>query len=155
MTSRLDARQTALVDVRIMILRGADTLMIQRADTIFPGYWNLPGGHARPGECAPCAAARELCEEVGVFTTRESLSCIGVSHYRPPTRVEKISFSFVASTWTGKPRLVAPDRVSTVGWFAITNPPAPIMPQAAEALRILRTGERFSSYGLGCSHAAS
>ena len=141
--------QRALVDVRVLLLDSPAVLMIQRADALFPGYWNLPGGHVHAGEDALTAAVRELREEVGVLAARSDLRFVGVSHYRPPTRSEKISFTFAARQWAGEPKIVEHDRFSAASWFSSAQPPSLIMPQAAEAIRLFRSGDQFSIYGLG------
>lgn len=38
----------------------------RRADTVFPGSWELPGGKLEPGESPEDGVVRELREEVGV-----------------------------------------------------------------------------------------
>ena len=38
----------------------------RKQDTVFGGYWELPGGKADPGESPEACVARELSEEVGV-----------------------------------------------------------------------------------------
>jgi 8-oxo-dGTP diphosphatase len=46
-------------------------LAVQRPPgKILAGYWEFPGGKARPGENLPEALARELHEELGVRPTR-------------------------------------------------------------------------------------
>jgi 8-oxo-dGTP pyrophosphatase MutT (NUDIX family) len=121
----VDGRQRALVDVRIAVCREGTVLMLQRCDNLFPGYWNLPGGHALPGEDALTAAARELREETGIAAVPAALEFACVSHIRPSGRSEKVS---------------------------LIRPLSPLMPQAGEALRMIRSGQRFSTYGLDDSN---
>jgi ADP-ribose pyrophosphatase YjhB (NUDIX family) len=70
------------------------------------------------------------------------------SHYRPPGRSEKVSFSFLAEAWSGEPQVIETDRSSATGWFPVDNLPQSTMPQAVEAIRLFRAGEHFSTYGL-------
>jgi 8-oxo-dGTP diphosphatase len=145
----VDGRQLALVDVRIAVCREGTVLMLRRSDDLFPGHWNLPGGHALPGEDALTAAARELREETSISAIPAALEFAGVSHIRPPGRNEKVSFTFLSGRWSGTARVQEPDRFSALTWSPLTRPPSPLMPQAAEALRMIRSGHRFSTYGLG------
>ncbi len=143
-----EERQHALVDVRVAALRDDAILLLQRCDELFPGYWNLPGGHARPGEDALAAAVRELQEETGLVALPGRLEFAGVSHIRPPGRSAKISFTFLCRHWTGTARLREPANFSALIWNPITRAPVPVMAQAAEALRMISTGQMFSTYGL-------
>lgn len=43
-------RQLALVDVRVIVLRGDAVLLIRLSAGEFIGRWNLPGGHVMLGE---------------------------------------------------------------------------------------------------------
>ena len=144
----MDGRQRALVDVRIAVCQEGTVLMLQRCDNLFPGYWNLPGGHVLPGEDAPTAAARELREEAGIAAIPVALEFACVSHIRPPGRSEKVSFTFLCRHWSGTARVLEPSRFSTLTWSPLIRPPSPLMPQAGEALRMIRSGRRFSTYGL-------
>jgi 8-oxo-dGTP diphosphatase len=141
-------RQRALVDVRIAVCREGTVLMLQRCDNLFPGYWNLPGGHALPGEDALTAAARELCEETGVVAIPAALEFACVSHIRPPGRSEKVSFTFLCRRWSGAARVLEPTRFSALTWSPLIRPPSPLMRQAGEVLRMIRFGQPFSTYGL-------
>lgn len=144
----MDGRQRALVDVRIAVCQEETILMLQRYDNLFPGYWNLPGGHAVPGENVLTAAARELREETGIAANAAALEFAGVSHIRPPGRGEKVSFTFVCRRWSGTASIREAERFSALAWSPLTRPPSPLMPQAVEALRMISSGQRFSTYGL-------
>ena len=141
-------RQRALVDVRIAVHQEGTVLMLQRCDSLFPGRWNLPGGHALPGEDALTAAIRELLEETCLAALAAALEFACVSHIRPPGRDEKVSFTFLCHRWSGSASVEEPDKFSALTWWPVTQPPAPIMLQADEALRMIRSGQRFSAYGL-------
>jgi 8-oxo-dGTP diphosphatase len=144
----MDSRQRALVDVRIAVCQEETVLMLQRCDNLFPGYWNLPGGHALPGEDALTAAARELREETSIAAIPAALEFACVSHIRPPGRSEKVSFTFLSRHWSGTARVLEPTRFSALTWSPLIRPPSPLIPQAGETLRMIRSGQRFSTYGL-------
>lgn len=69
--------QVALV--RVLITR-------RRHDTVYPGYWELPGGKLSPEESVDACVVRELREETGieVFVFGE---LPGVEHEYPHARV--------------------------------------------------------------------
>jgi mutator protein MutT len=56
--------------------RDGRLLLLRRAadDDHNPGLWEFPGGGVDPGESARQAAARELCEEVGLDVTPGDLA---------------------------------------------------------------------------------
>jgi 8-oxo-dGTP pyrophosphatase MutT (NUDIX family) len=65
----VDGHQRALVDVRIAVCQEGTVLMLQRCDNLFPGYWNLPGGHALPGEDALTGEALRMINSSQRFST--------------------------------------------------------------------------------------
>lgn len=123
--------------------------MLQRCDALFPAHWNVPGGHGEPGEDAVSAAVRELREEVGLQVETSWLNFAGVSHYRPPTRSEKVSFTFCCTRWVGLPTIREPAKFSSLAWWPRTEIPSLAMPQAKEAIRLADSPLYFSTYGLG------
>lgn len=50
----------------VLLFRGDDLLLVQRAEGGFAGLWSAPGGHRVDGECAIETARRELREETGL-----------------------------------------------------------------------------------------
>ncbi|HCT76726.1 MAG TPA: DNA mismatch repair protein MutT [Micromonosporaceae bacterium] len=142
-------RQSALIDVRVMLLRGSDVLLIQRNDALFPGCWNLPGGHVGEGENAIRAALRELEEEAAVTVLADHLRFAGVCHYRLASRGPKVGFAFTAHKWSGIPFVTEPERFSAVAWHPLGSLPSALMPHAEEILRMHRSGVQFSVYGWG------
>jgi len=142
-------RQYALVDVRVLVLRDGNVLLMQLNAGMFNGFWNLPGGHVMPGEDVVSAAVRELAEEVGVRARPEDLLFSSVTHHRPPSRSEKVTFAFSTSTFAGEPFAAEPHRTDVVRWTAWCELPAGLMPQAEAALRLFRSRQHFETSGLG------
>ena len=54
------------VGIGIVVLRGADVLLVRRGKAPAKGAWSLPGGRQELGETAEACARRELLEETGV-----------------------------------------------------------------------------------------
>ncbi|AUS80890.1 hypothetical protein C1701_23965 [Actinoalloteichus sp. AHMU CJ021] len=141
-------RQRALVDVRVLALRDEDVLLIQLTGGSFTGHWNLPGGHVLPGENVVSAAVRELREEVGLRTSPTDLVFSSVTHHRPPTRSEKVTFTFLTRRFDGQAYAAEPDRAALVRWVPRADPPQPLMPQAEASLRLFLDQGRFDTTGL-------
>ncbi len=142
-------RQQALVDVRVLVLQGEEVLLIQLSAGMFDGCWNLPGGHVMPGESAVAAAVREIQEEVGIQVRADDLTFRSVTHHRPPTRSEKVTFTFSTEIFAGQPFAAEPDRADVVRWTAWDDLPAKLMPQAAASLTLFRSGQHFATFNLG------
>lgn len=142
-------RQRALIDVRVLVLRDEDVLLIQLSAGIFGGCWNLPGGHVMPGEDAVSAAVRELEEEVGLRVRPEDLVFSSVTHHRPPTRSEKVTFTFSTRNFAGEPYAAEPDLAAVTRWTPWRDLPTDLMPQAAASLRLFQRREHFDTFGLG------
>lgn len=140
--------QRALVDVRILVLRRHEVLLIQLVNSLFHGSWNLPGGHAMTGEDVVSAAVRELQEEVGLRVQPDNLHFCSVTHHRPPSRSEKVTFTFTVRCFVGEPHVAEPDRASTARWTSLDALPSNLMLQAAASLRLFQRRQRFETFGL-------
>ena len=55
-----------MVGIGIVLLRGAEVLLIKRGKPPGAGVWSLPGGLQELGETAEACARRELREETGL-----------------------------------------------------------------------------------------
>jgi 8-oxo-dGTP diphosphatase len=141
-------RQQALVDVRVLVLRDGNVLLIRLSAGMFGGCWNLPGGHVMPDESVVAAAVRELQEEVGLRVRAEDLAFRCVTHHRPPTRSEKVTFTFSTEVFTGEPFAAEPDRADVVRWTPWTDLPEKLMPQAEASLTLFRSGQQFAAFNL-------
>ena len=54
------------VGIGIIVLRGAEVLLVRRGKPPGKGAWSLPGGRQELGETAEACARRELLEETGI-----------------------------------------------------------------------------------------
>jgi 8-oxo-dGTP diphosphatase len=143
----VNGRQSALIDVRVLLLRGSDVLLLQRSDALFPGHWTLPGGHVGDDEDAVHAALRELEEEAAVTVLPDHLRFAGVCHYRLTARGPKVGFAFTAHRWSGIPHVNESEKFSAASWHPLRNPPGLLVPHATEVLHMHGAGVHFSVYG--------
>jgi 8-oxo-dGTP diphosphatase len=78
----------------------------------YPGVWDLPGGHVRPGEPPPHALARELHEELGISiaepTATPPIAVITAADFRMQV--------WLVKAWGGTPMNVAADEHDDLAW---------------------------------------
>ena len=96
-----------IVGIGIVVLKGNDVLLIQRAKPPNIGSWSLPGGAQELGETVEQAARRELEEETGVTVGALHLVAV-VDNIRPdPDGRPRYHYTIIdyAARWeAGEPR---------------------------------------------------
>ena len=95
----------------VLVEDGDSFLLVQEAEGVAVDKWNIPGGHADPGESLEDAAAREFREETGldVRLLRPLLETP-----RPEDGVNLHSFLGVV---TGGQLSWPPDEIKDARWF--------------------------------------
>ena len=72
---------------------------------LYPGVWDLPGGHVQAGEAVEAALVREILEEIGVVPTSYRLAQV-LTERDPGAHGHRVYHVFLVSQWTGgEPRL--------------------------------------------------
>lgn len=124
----------------IVVIRGAEVLLIQRADEPHKGCWALPGGYVDKGEASRQAAARELEEETSIVATPEELVQVGAydaPDRDPRDRVVTVAYLLEVASFVAA---VAGDDAAAVGWFPLAALPDLAFDHAeilADAVRLL------------------
>ncbi len=103
-----------------VLIRDDKVLLVKRLPRrkVYPGLWDLPGGHIEGDESAEEALRREAREELGVE----------IQEYRElgtvldPVEPADIDV-FAISKWRGEPMNAAPDEHSEIGWFTADKLP--------------------------------
>lgn len=83
----------------IMICRGDDVLVLDRAASDWPGL-TFPGGHVEPGESFLGSAVREAKEETGL-TVKDPVLC-GVVHWAAPDGDRYVEYLYRATDFSGE-----------------------------------------------------
>jgi len=130
-----------------IVSQNKKVLLLRRANTGWlDGWYDLPAGHLEDQEKLKVGAARELKEETGIIVATKDLRLVHVyqNHHRPKT--PHYGFIFQASKWSGKPKIVEPDKCDDMGFFALDKLPKKITPYVREALENLGSPEVTISY---------
>ncbi len=109
-------------DRRVLVVRAAGS------DAFY-----LPGGKPEPGETHAEAAAREVCEEVGIVVDPADLTLfseiVAPAHNRPPGTVVRL-ICFTGGKTEDEP--VAANEIVELGWFTSAE-----SDRCAPAIRLL------------------
>ncbi|MFC6162907.1 NUDIX domain-containing protein [Kribbella sp. NPDC058693] len=128
----------------VVVRRGDEVLLLLRANTGYmDGYWAVPAGHVEQGESAIAAAVRELKEEVGIDVDAAELVPLTAMHRTGGNGDpidERVDFFFMASTWSGEPRLMEPEKAAGLEWYSLDKLPEPLVPHEARVLAAVADG---------------
>ncbi|MFJ8162375.1 phosphotransferase [Streptomyces sp. NPDC096136] len=140
------ARHTVPVDVHLILRRegdsGPEVLLSRRAGPVYAtGLWHLPSGHLEPDEDMVEAVIREAREETGVPIDSEDVTAAVTVHHRPPTGSRsRIGVFFEVRRWSGRPRIMEPDRCDGMGWYPLDALPDPMVAYCRAGLDAYRAG---------------
>ena len=105
------------VGIGIVVLRGADVLLVRRGKAPAKGAWSLPGGRQELGETAEACARRELLEETGITVGPLTLIAHVDSIHRDSTG--RIEFHYTILDFGGRyesGEAIAGDDVTELAW---------------------------------------
>jgi len=139
-------RHAEIVDVHLLLLRGADLLLARRAGTGYAdGLLNAPSGHLEDGEDVRSAMLREAREEIGLELTAEELEAVLVMQHRSPSGAARIGWFFAARLAGGaaEPVNMEPDKCSELGWYPLDALPDDMVAYCRAGIDAYRSGHRF------------
>lgn len=112
-------------------------LQLREGTGFMDGHWAAgAAGHVERGETAYAAARREAREELGIEPDLQFLTTVHRRHGAEPVAPidERVDFFFVATSWTGEPRIQEAAKCADLRWFALDALPEPVVPHEAAAL---------------------
>ncbi len=128
------------VGVGIVVFRGDEVLLVERAKPPIRNRWSIPGGAQEIGETVHEAARRELMEETGVEADLIGLIDVVDSITRDQDSRVQFHYPLVdfAAEWRSG-EAAAADDVAAVRWVPLADLEA--MGLWTETVRIIRRGQ--------------
>ena len=128
------------VGVGIVVFRGDEVLLVERAKPPIRNRWSIPGGAQEIGETVHEAALRELMEETGLEADLIGLIDVVDSITRDQDSRVQFHYTLVdfAAEWRSG-EAAAADDVAAVRWVPIADIEA--MGLWTETVRIIRRGQ--------------
>ena len=136
------------VAVHILLLRGAELLLVRRSNTGFEdGRLSVVAGHVEPGESVTQAAIREAAEEVGVALSHGELRVVGVLHRKAED--ERVDFFLACRLGTGgkEPANREPEKCAELVWADVANLPDDTIPYVRAGIENFVNGVWFQEFG--------
>lgn len=152
------SRHTMAVAAHLLLSDDQDrVLFMRRANTGYgDGMWSVPAGHAEPAETLHQACVRETVEEIGVVLAPEQLRALLVQHKHDDDGEERLDAFFAATMPATEVPVVAEAHLcDALEWRPIDDPPQPLLPYLAAALRSITSdpGAVISYYGFDSSRS--
>jgi len=122
------------------LVREDRILLVHRSPNrpVYPGVWDLAGGHMEAGETELGALARELHEELHVRMKPDS--AIHLCRLRVGRGEEPVDFSaWIVRAWEGTPTNAAPEEHDEIRWFRREELP-PLAHEPVRKALVPRTG---------------
>lgn len=110
------------------------------------GEYGLPAGHLDGNETLIKAVVREAKEETGIDLSPEDLTLVHVMHRKEPTE-ERVDFFFITKKWTGKPKIMEPNKCDDLSWFAFDNLPDNVIPYIKKVIDSFLKNIFYSEFG--------
>ncbi|MGW2329451.1 methyltransferase domain-containing protein [Streptomyces sp. NPDC001700] len=142
-------RHAEIVDVHLLLRRGAEILLARRAGTGYAdGLLHAPSGHVEDGEDVRTAMLRETAEEIGIRLAPDEVRVALVMQHKSPTGSARTGWFFEARLPDGAPQPVnrEPDKCSEIGWFALDALPDDMVAYCRAGVEAYRAGERFATH---------
>jgi ADP-ribose pyrophosphatase YjhB (NUDIX family) len=127
------------VGIGVVVLRGAEVLLIERGKPPRAGQWGIPGGAQHVGETVFDAAAREVMEETGVTIRPSAIITVVDSVSRDAAGRVRYHYTLVevlAEWLTGEPE--ARDDAAAARWAGLGE--LDRLGLWAETARVIREG---------------
>jgi 8-oxo-dGTP pyrophosphatase MutT (NUDIX family) len=143
--------------VGAIIVNSEGRVFVQRRSeerTLFPGLWDIPGGHVEPDETPLEALAREVYEETG-WRVERVVAELGEWRWRGDDGAERREIDYVVEVGEdlSAPRLQSPEYVE-YAWVGLRDLDRLIDPRMPEQLQVRELVARAVSAALDARKAS-
>ena len=115
-------------------------LQLRQGTGYMDDHWaTAAAGHVERGESVFEAAAREASEELGVGDLELTPLC--AMHRTGNTGDpidERVDYFLLATSWSGEPRIIEPEKCADLRWFDLHDLPTPVVPHELQVIEGLR-----------------
>ena len=115
-------------------------LQLRQGTGYMDDHWaTAAAGHVERGESVFEAAAREASEELGVADVELTPLC--AMHRTGNTGDpidERVDYFLLATSWSGEPRIIEPEKCADLQWFDLHDLPTPVVPHELQVIEGLR-----------------
>ena len=103
-----------------VLVRDGRVLLGKRAAgrALYPGVWDVFGGHQESGETIAETLARELAEELDV-TPLDYIELAVLDEPKPETYGKRVYHFFVVTAWRGPGPTMLGDEHTEIAWLAL------------------------------------
>jgi 8-oxo-dGTP diphosphatase len=117
-------------------------LQLRRNTGYMDEHWAAAAaGHVEKGESVYDAARREAAEEVGVADLELTPWCAMQRTGGTGEPIdERVDYFLVATSWSGTPRIMEPEKCADLRWYDLDDLPDPVVPHELRVLQSLREG---------------
>lgn len=128
------------VGAGFIIVEDGKAFLAKRKGSHGEGTFGSCGGHVEYGETIEQALKREAKEELGIeIEVVRFLCCFNMIKYGK----HYMDLEFLAKIKKGEPKILEPDRIESIGWYALDNLPQPLFEPLKIALDAYKTGKTF------------
>lgn len=145
-------RASAIPSSYLILVRGGDVLLSQRANTgYYDGHFGLISGHVEERETFTEAVIREALEEAGIQLEVPDLSvCHFMQRFEGSNAVgfnQRVDVFFRAERWKNQIVNKEPEKCERLEWFALPQLPGNTIPYIRSALESMRDTRVYSEFG--------
>lgn len=113
------------IGVGAIVVRDGKVLMQKRRNAHGDGTWSFPGGHLEWSESPEECAIRETREELGI-EIGEARPVAFTNDIFADEDKHYVTLFMQAKLKAGEPRIMEPDKIADIGWFAWDEMPRPL-----------------------------